>query len=142
MRPAARRGRNDQSSRRAHECLALGLGAALSAQKPATPPNPFASARTLACSFSTFAVAGWRDGKPNTVTSTEDFSFQIAIVNLKRGRAQIIGANGAVEATLVLTPTGLNVIEQTPIGQLHAHDGVHGRRAERSVSGGARPTCR
>jgi hypothetical protein len=96
--------------------LALGLGAALSAQKPATPPNPFASARTLACSFSTFAVAGWRDGKPNTVTSTEDFSFQIAIVNLKRGRARIIGANGAVEATLVLTPTGLNVIEQTPIG--------------------------
>jgi hypothetical protein len=97
----------------------LGCDVTVDAQKAAPPPpNPLATATNLKCSFSSFAVNGWTDTTPNTVTSTEDFSFQIVVTNLKKGRARIVGSSASAEAALVLTPTGMNVIEQTPIGNL------------------------
>jgi hypothetical protein len=87
-----------------------------SAQKAALPVNPLAAAQTLECAFTSYAVTGWKDGVPTTVTTDETFKFQIAIVNLKKSRARIIGEQASEDATAVLTPTGLNVIEQTPLG--------------------------
>lgn len=92
-------------------------GQTVAAQKaPAAPPSPFASMQTLKCSFSSYAVNGWRDLKPTPVTASEDFSFQIAVVNVKKGRARLVGATGTIDASLVISSTGLNVIEQTPAG--------------------------
>lgn len=97
-------------------CLA-GTGEVAAAQKaPPLPPSPFATIQTLKCSFSSYAVNGWQDLKPNTVTAAEDFSFQISVVNVKKGRAKIAGATGTIDASLVISGTGLNVIEQTPAG--------------------------
>ena len=97
-------------------CLA-GTGETVAAQKaPPAPPSPFAAIQTLKCSFSSYAVNGWRDLKPTPVTASEDFSFQISVVNAKKGRARIVGATGTIEASLVTSSTGLNVIEQTPAG--------------------------
>jgi hypothetical protein len=96
--------------------MMVGLTAAAGARQAAPGKPAFATGQTLSCHFPTFSVGGYQGATPNAVTSTEDFSFQIAIVNLKRGRARIIGTNGADEATLVSTPVGLNVIEQTAIG--------------------------
>jgi hypothetical protein len=97
-------------------CLAAS-GQTVAAQKaPAAPPSPFASVQTLKCSFSSYAVNGWNAMKPAPVTASEDFSFQISVVNVKRGRARLIGATGTIDASLVISSTGLNVIEQTPAG--------------------------
>ncbi|MEO8484321.1 MAG: hypothetical protein ABI634_19080 [Acidobacteriota bacterium] len=97
-------------------CL-MGAGKTLTAQKAPPPaPSPFASIQTLKCSFSSYAVNNWQELKPNTVTASEDFSFQISVVNVKKGRARIIGSTGAIDVALVISGTGLNVIEQTPAG--------------------------
>jgi hypothetical protein len=93
----------------------IGMSAGLAAQRPAAPRSPFASAKTLQCSFTTYAATEWRDGVL-PVSTKEDLSFQIEIVNLKKGRAKVVGNNGSADATVMLGETGLNVIEQTPIG--------------------------
>ena len=96
-----------------------GFSLSIGAQKaPPPPPNPLAAASNLKCSFSSFAVNGWTDVTPNTVTSTEEFQFEIVVTNMKKAKARIVGANASAEAAIVLTPTGMNVIEQTPIGNL------------------------
>ncbi len=98
-------------------CLAGAAHPAAAQKAPAVPPGPFATIQTLKCSFSSYAVNGWDASlKPTPVTASEDFSFQVSIVNVKKGRARIIGATGAIEASLVISNTGLNVIEQTPAG--------------------------
>jgi hypothetical protein len=93
--------------------LALGQPAPAAPQKTA---NPLASVKTLACTFPTYSAAEWGD-PPSVVTSQQqDFTFRIDAINVKKRNAQIVGASGTTLATAVLTPTGLNVIEQTPIG--------------------------
>lgn len=104
----------------------LGLGTAVYAQEPAPAPapaqasapaaNPFATAQTLSCSFSTYTVGGWKGAAPTAVIGDENYAFQIVVVNLKKGRAQIVGDTGARPASLVLSDTGLTVIEPTPVG--------------------------
>lgn len=126
-------------------CLA---SAALpAAQKaPVMPPGPFANVQTLKCAFSSYTVNGWKDLKPTPVTASEDFAFQISVVNVKKGRARIVGATGAIDASLVISGTGLNVIEQTPVGNFTlttvfangAQDGkflaVHARHVDLSAA--------
>ncbi len=98
----------------------IGLGTAVHAQEstsaPAPAANPFAAAQTLSCSFSTYAVGGWKSVAPTAVIGDENYSFQIVVVNLKKGRAQIVGSTGARAASLVLSETGLTAIEPTPVG--------------------------
>jgi len=97
-------------------CFA-GTGATVAAQKAqASASGPFAGVQTLKCSFSSYAVNEWRGLKPNSVTAAEDFSFQISLANAKKGHASIVGPTGTIDAALVITATGLNVIEQTPAG--------------------------
>lgn len=97
---------------------ALAASASVGAQRATPPPHPFANVPAFKCAFKTFSVTGWGDPAPSAVTAAEDFTFSIVVVNLKKGRARIVGSNATVEASLVLTPTGLNVIEQTPIGNM------------------------
>jgi len=97
--------------------LAASVG--VGAQKAAKPPvavNPLAAAQTLHCAFTSYAVTGWKDGTSMTVTADETFAFDIAVVNLKKSRGRVIGAQASADATVVLTPTGMNVIEQTLLG--------------------------
>jgi hypothetical protein len=92
-------------------CLAV---ASAVAQRPA--PNPFESAKVLRCSFTAFATGGWSGTSPAVVTDTQDFQFQVSAIDYKKRNAQIVGNTGSALAAIVLTDTGLNVIEQTPIG--------------------------
>ena len=98
--------------------VASGSGALAAQQKTAKPAaaNPLAAAQSLQCAFTSYAVTGWKDGKPFTVTADEVLGFQIVVLNLKKSRGRIVGAGGAEDATVVLTPTGLTAIEQTAIG--------------------------
>ena len=59
----------------------------------------------------------WTDKGPASTAGQDAFTFDVNAINLKRGAARIVGAGGATaEATAILSETGLNVIEQTPIG--------------------------
>lgn len=84
----------------------------------APPPHPFSAITTFSCSFPTYATVEMVKGVPDVIQGKQDLAFKIAAIDSRRGSAQIVGATGTAEATVVLTPTGLHVIERTPIGNL------------------------
>jgi hypothetical protein len=58
----------------------------------------------------------WIDGTPETVPGKDELTFEIDTINLKARSARILGARGSTLVSAFVTQTGLNVIEQTPIG--------------------------
>jgi hypothetical protein len=86
------------------------------AQRQSTPPNPLSAVKAYRCTFTSYGVARWGDEGPTVVAGAEDFSFGISDVDLRRGRSRIVGATASAPATATLSATGLNVIEQTPVG--------------------------
>jgi hypothetical protein len=98
--------------------FASGLVVPTGAQRPATLQGPLASAKALVCSFPTFAATRRTDAAVEVLTGSQDFSFQIDSFDFRRNRARIVGA-GTTPVTMLATPTGINVIEQTPAGNLN-----------------------
>jgi hypothetical protein len=106
--------------------LALALGAALAlvpglavsarARQSSASQNPLQAVQSLQCSFTNYTSVAWPGGSPDIVQGTDNFSFQITDLNLKRHTGRVVGSNGSALVTAMLTPTGLNVIEQTPVG--------------------------
>lgn len=92
--------------------------AVLAAQRqPPPPPNPLSLIAGFRCTFPKHAATEWPVGEPETTLGTEDaFSFRITNIDTRRGRARIVGTGGSVDATAMLGEAGLNVIEQTGIG--------------------------
>ena len=91
----------------------------ISAQNPKPAPNPLASVKSLRCSFPTYAATRWQtDASPATVSGSEDFSFSIEQIDIRRSRARIVAGAAFAAATAMLTETSLNVIEPTPLGNL------------------------
>ncbi len=89
---------------------------ALAQRKPAEPPNPLASIRAFACTFTRYGVARWEGQEPTVLTGEDTFRLGITNVDIRRSRARIVAGAVTVEASAMLTPMGLNVIEQTPGG--------------------------
>jgi hypothetical protein len=89
---------------------------ALAQRRPAEPANPLSSIRAFECTFTHYGVARWDGEAPTVLTGEDTFRLGIANVDLRRSRARIVAAAVTVEASAMLTPTGLNVIEQTPGG--------------------------
>ncbi len=101
--------------------LALALAVAGGTTVPAAAPqdpgsNPLQSVKTLQCSFTTYEAAGWAGNTPEIVRGSDKFDFEIADINLKKHTGHVVGGNGSALVTAMLTDTGLNVIEQTPMG--------------------------
>jgi hypothetical protein len=89
---------------------------AFAQRKPAEPPNPLAAVRAFDCTFTRYGVARWDGEVPTVLTGEDDFRLGITNVDIRRSRARIVAAAATVEASAMLTPLGLNVIEQTPGG--------------------------
>jgi hypothetical protein len=87
-------------------------------QKPTTSPVPttLAAARTVRCTFPKYAGTRWIDGTPETVMGTDELTFDIDAINVKARTARIVAGTAAVLVSASMSQTGLNVIEQTPIG--------------------------
>ena len=98
--------------------IVLALVAPVAAQK-AAPTGPFATAKSFKCSFPIYDTARWTGTTPEIFTGTQDFAFQIDAIDYKKGHARIATETGASLASIVLTQTGLNVIEPTPIGNFN-----------------------
>jgi hypothetical protein len=97
--------------------ILLTLAVPASAQKPVPVTGPLSTAKGLLCSFPSFGTARWGEAAPQVITGSQDFSFRVEGIDYKNKRA-IIVANGNALASLLLTPTGMNIIEQTPIGNV------------------------
>jgi len=88
----------------------------LAQRRPAEPANPLASIRAFQCTFTRYGVARWDGPAPTVLTGEDSFRLGVTNVDLRRSRARVVGTAATVEVSAMLTPTGLNVIEQTPGG--------------------------
>jgi hypothetical protein len=76
------------------------------------------AARSLKCSFSAYAFADWKSGKPNVTRGHEDFGFHFDSIDVKAQKARLIGNEGAGDVTLFATGEGLHFMEQTLTGNI------------------------
>ena len=98
----------------------------LARQSPSPTPaaaqarDPLFSAKHLTCSFPVYAAPVWKDGAAQVVSRAQDFTFDVDSIDPKKNSARIVGAGGATaHASTVITPTGVNVVEATPMGNLN-----------------------
>jgi hypothetical protein len=99
------------------------LGIVLLGQTPppkTTAGDPLFSARHLACSFPVYAAPVWKDGAAQVVSRAQDFTFDFDGIDTKKRSANMVAKGGvSTHASTVVTPTGVNIIEATPIGNLN-----------------------
>jgi len=88
-----------------------------SAQAP--PKNPLFTARQLSCSFGVYATAIWKDTTPQVISRTQDLSFKIDSIDAKKGSARIVSGTAAAVVSMIVTQTGINLVEKTRIGNLN-----------------------
>jgi hypothetical protein len=84
-----------------------------------TVQGPFAAAAGFKCSFPVYDTVRWTNNKPEIFTGEQQFAFQVDAFDFKKGRARVSSETGATHVSMFLTPTGMNVIEQTPIGNFN-----------------------
>ena len=87
--------------------------ASLRAQRE--PANPLARVEAWECTFRTYGVGQWAGEELTVLTGSDDLTFRVEDIDLRRGAARVVAA-ATIEVTARLTPTGLNLIEQTPGG--------------------------
>ena len=97
-------------------CALLAVAAAPASTQERQTPNPLASIASFNCRFVRYGVARWEGAVPTVLTGEDSFSLGITAVDTRRNRARIVGTAASVPASAVMTPLGLNVIEQTPGG--------------------------
>lgn len=88
----------------------------VAAQRRPAPTGPFAKISALQCSFTNFGAAAWTGNSARVVTGDDNVQFRIEEFDYRRGVASIAGATAKVPVSATLAETGLNIIEQTPIG--------------------------
>jgi hypothetical protein len=109
--------------------LATALVVPASGQQTPESKDPLASAKSLRCSFPNYAAVRWTGTTGEVLGGSQEFSFQIDSFDFRRNRAQLVGASTTL-VTLLVTPTGLNVIEQTAAGNLTVTTVFSGTAAE------------
>lgn len=99
--------------------LAVVLAAPVAAlqRQPPPPPNPLSLIRAFQCTFPKYVATEWPSGQTVTREGTdENFTFRITEINTRRSTARIVGSGGSVPASAMVGETGLNVVEQTGLG--------------------------
>jgi hypothetical protein len=97
--------------------LALAAPVAAAQRQTPPPPNPLSLIRAFQCTFPRYVATEWPAGGSVTREGTDDnFTFRITEINLRRSVARIVGTGGSVPASAMVGETGLNVVEQTGLG--------------------------
>jgi hypothetical protein len=99
--------------------IVLALAVPVSAQRSnaPTPQDPLASAKSVSCAFPNYAAVKWNGTTGEVLGGSQSFSFQIDSFDFRRNRAQLVGTS-SIPVTLLVTPMGLSIIEQTIAGNL------------------------
>jgi hypothetical protein len=96
------------------------LAAVLAGQQPAQPAGALGTVKALACSFPVYATANLAGTPPQPIGQKQDFSFTLDSFDLKKLRARVVGSSGgSAPASLLASPIGVTVIEQTLIGNVN-----------------------
>ena len=76
------------------------------------------NARSLRCAFGPGASADWETGKPVVKSDKFEVVLQFDGIDLKDGKARMIGNQGASDVVVILTPRGITFLERTESGNL------------------------
>jgi hypothetical protein len=87
------------------------------AQRGSAPQDALASAKSVRCTFPNYAAVKWNGTTGEVLGGKQEFSFQLDSFDFKRNRAQMVAA-ATIPVTLLTTPMGLHVIEQTLGGNI------------------------
>ena len=99
--------------------IALVLLAQAGAAPVQPPKSPLFAAHRLSCSFGLYAAAIWKDTTPQVVSRTQNLAFQIDSIDTKKNTARIVNGGAAALVSMIVTPTGINLVEKTQIGNLN-----------------------
>jgi hypothetical protein len=90
------------------------------APSAATPsaeiPIVLSAAQAIRCVFPVYVATRWIEGVPEPVNGTDELTFEIQTINLKARTARVSASRGSALVSAFVTETGMNVIEQTPLG--------------------------
>ena len=53
------------------------------------------------------------------MSNSQNFSFQITSIDLKKKTARLVAGSASDQVALVLAPVGMQIIEQTPAGNIN-----------------------
>lgn len=98
--------------------LVLSMAVSAGAQKNKPAPGPLSALTSLKCAFPVFATPRLAVTPPDIVSGTQEFSFAVDSFDYKKNRARIVGS-GAALVTMMVTPTAMHIIEQTPVGNMN-----------------------
>ena len=73
--------------------IVLALAVPAGAQRSSGPQDPLASAKSVRCTFPTYAAVKWNGTAGEAIGGSQDFSFQIDSFDFKRNRAQLVGTS-------------------------------------------------
>ncbi len=76
------------------------------------------NAKSLKCEFDSGNVAVWESSKVKVEKDNFDASIVFDSIDLKAGKARMIGEIGAVDVIVLATGAGLTFIEETGVGNL------------------------
>ena len=98
-------------------CAALLIGAGQSTA--AEPPGGVLAAKTLRCKVDKGANTGppkW--GEVSVVRWRKGNVVHFDAIDIKKGRARLMGNEGSETVTVIATPRGLHFLERTPSGNM------------------------
>lgn len=96
--------------------ILVALPISASAQRRGAPTGPFAKAQAFQCVFTNYGAVAWNGTTARVVTGDDNFQFRIENFDYRRATATVVGATAKVPVSATFAETGLNIIEQTPIG--------------------------
>jgi hypothetical protein len=92
--------------------IVFAVAASVGAQQAPATQTLLGSAKSVRCSFPNYAAVKWNGTTGEVLGGSQEFSFQVNSFDFRRNRAQMVG-DATIPVTLLTTPTGLHVIEQT-----------------------------
>ena len=96
--------------------VASSVPAPAAAAPPAQATIALSAAQAIRCVFPVYVATRWVEGAPEPVNGTDELTFEILAINLKARTARVSASRGSALVSAFVTDTGMNVIEQTPLG--------------------------
>lgn len=78
--------------------------------------NRLINSRSLRCTFGTGSIVSWEKGKPVVERDKMKDPINFDSIDIKAGKARLIGNQGATDIHVFVTGTGITFIEKTPLG--------------------------